>query len=492
MIIGNLKARKISVLLLACLILVCIITACAGNDTKGKNDINENNIENNDSSLVEETQNPYSEFPKVKMDGRVFRILMPEYIVERNYVISEVETGETLNDAAFMRNIEIEDKFDIVIEARGGDMNCHKELSKLVSSGDDSIDLVIPHPTTGITAMVTDGLLLNWNDMKYIDFTKPCWNTDMQNALAIGNKLFYACGDVTVTSQGLGEILFNKEIAQNFGLENPYKYVFDGVWTMDKLSEIIKGVSTDLNGDGVMDKNDMFGYVSTASDSGYLWSCGIKIARNNEEGRPVLAMMDDRMASTVDKLYNLLYGGDAYLEYGKKGQYVDGCKHFADGKALTVVWDIGTYWMDMRPIEFDFGILPKPKLNEIQENYYGMVAAGIMGIPLNVKDPENTSIIIQAYAEGSYKYLHPAFIDVVLYNKCLRDEESQKILEMIFDNKVYDFGFSFDANYNLAYILNEVVLRGGSTDFVSYYEKYAEGTQANFDKIYEICMNNEN
>ncbi|MCL2158987.1 MAG: hypothetical protein FWH48_06245 [Oscillospiraceae bacterium] len=483
------KIKKYKTMIFAVVCIISIIfAACSTDNANDGNNADDVSKNADDSPVVEETtKNEYSEFPDVKMDGRVFTIMNPQYSIERHFYTAEEETGDSLNDAAYRRNVELEERFDISIEVYGAsNQDCYAALNKIVASGDDFIDLVVPHPNIGITSLITEGLLLNWLNMKYIDFSKPCWNVDMQNTFKINDKLFYACGDIPVTSVGIGAVLFNKAMVQELGLENPYNYVFSGTWTIDKFIEFTKGASKDVNGDGAMDKNDIFGYINNVMDYGYIWSSGLKIARNDEAGKPTLSLLGERLGLVIEKMNVLINGADSYTV----NDFMQSFDHFEDGRALTINWDIGTYWMNLRPIEFDFGILPLPKLDESQENYYNFVGAGLMGIPCNVKDPENVSIIIQAYAEGSYKYLRPAFFGNVLYNKCLKDEESQNIMEMIHSSKVYDVGFSFDSKKIMPYIITEVVTKAKGTDYVSFYEKHADNVQADFDLIYEYVINN--
>ncbi|MCL1793372.1 MAG: hypothetical protein FWG34_05855 [Oscillospiraceae bacterium] len=476
------SAKRCKLLVLAAIFSITAIFASCGD---GKENADKNNTggnpENSGAAPEETTQAEYSDFPDAKMDGRIFVIMNPEYSLERHFYTAEEETGDSLNDAAYKRNAKIEDQFDISIKTHPSETECYTTLNKLVASGDDSVDLVVTHPNY-VTSLITNGLLRNWLDMKYVDFSKPCWNADMQDTFKINGKIFYAAGDITITSIGQSVILFNKEMMQNLSIENPYQHVFAGTWTIDKLMEFIKGASRDTNGNGTIDKDDIFGYVSNASDYAYLWASGLKVAQIDKDGKPALSLLGDRLALVINKSYELIHGADTYIEK----DYQTSFHHFEDGRSLAISWDIGTYWMNLRPVEFDFGIAPLPKLDEMQENYYSFVAAGLMGIPVNAKDPDDAGIIIQAYAEGSYRYLRPAFFGNVLYNKCLQDEESQKILEMIQLNKVYDIGFSFDSQKILPYIISETVVQKKSTDFVSFYEKHADRAQADFDLIYDI------
>lgn len=56
-------------------------------------------------------------------------------------------------------------------------------------------------------------------------------------------------------------ILFSKQLITDFGLEDPYKLVKSGKWTIDKMIEMGTGVAGDLNGDTKYDKNDRFAAI---------------------------------------------------------------------------------------------------------------------------------------------------------------------------------------------------------------------------------------
>ena len=473
--------KKLSLFIIAC-ILFAAIAAC-----NSKPDTTAENVDTT-AAAAEETEAIYSVFPNVKMNGREIIILMPEYFIERHLLNIDEETGEPLNDSAYRRNIEIEEQFDVVIRARGvSDDNCHRELKKLVQSGDDSVDLVLPHPTSGngYAPLITDGLLLEWSNLKYVDFSKPCWNTDMQTSLTIAGKLMYARGDLAF-NPSIAICLFNKTMAEDLGIkDDPYKYALNGTWTINKLIEYTKDVYIDVNGDGVKDKNDIYGYLPNGSDYSYLYSFGLKVAETNSEGRPELCFMNERLATAFDKVYTLVYSDSSCKDYFSL-VYVS-WDHFGNGGALVAPWDI-SYSHLFRAMEFDIGILPFPKLDEAQQSYYNCTAGGIVGVPVNAKDIDNLSIIIQALMEGSYKYVRPTYIDTILYNKCLRDDESRQIMDIIFDSVVYDIGFSFVVDKKLTYIINDLILGKNSRDFASYYEMYKDKIQLELDNLYEAVI----
>ena len=89
-----------------------------------------------------------------------------------------------------------------------------------------------------------------------------------------------------------------------------------------------------------------------------------------------------------------------------------------------------------RDMKSDFVIIPTPKLDESQEDYFIRPdTTKLMVIPSNAPDTERTSVIIEALSYEGYTYLRPLYYETMLKNKYLRDEESVEMLdEYIYTN----------------------------------------------------------
>lgn len=480
------KSIKFTLIFLI-LTLTIFLFSCAKDSQRNQNDTSSENTAAGEAAKSETTIIT-SNLPAVKLD-RDFTIIYPNGYKDSTEpgLIAEQETGDAINDAIYKRNLEIDEKFGVKIKAlEGANQNLGVDMRKYIQSGDDTIDLILPHSGDGIATLATSGLLYDWFDMEYVDFSKPWWNSSAAENFLVGGKLVYAAGDICPT--GVVATLFNKNMMQELSLEDPYNYVFSGGWTFDKYSEFIKGAYRDLNGNGEADKEDVYGFVTTNSicyDMYFLWSGGLKIAQINKEGRPELSLFGERLSALAEKVYNLVYNQDAYYDYPDRHHSET---HFINGRSLT-----GTCYVEafgtLRSIEFDFGLLPLPKLDEAQENYCTFISAGLLAIPINIKEPENASIIIEALAESSYKYYRPAYFDVTLSNKCLRDDESWNIFKTIQENKNFDIGYTFAETKDLAFIIPNLIYGKKSTDVASYYEKYAAKVQKELDNAYDSVSN---
>lgn len=98
------------------------------------------------------------------------------------------------------------------------------------------------------------------------------------------------------------------------------------------------------------------------------------------------------------------------------------------------------YISSLRDMDANFGIIPYPKYDEAQENYLSRIeGCELTGVPVTA-DPEFVSVVLEALASDSAKNVVPAYYDVALKTKYTRDEESAEMLDVIFQNRVFDLG----------------------------------------------------
>jgi len=237
------------------MMLTSILTACGeSSDTIASQ--NDTAADTTSAETTTEDPGPQLELPDgLDYNGYTFTFLT-QTNYNNNFKLAVESDGDAINDAAYERNALISEKLNIKFKAAEFD-NPYETLKASVMAGEQVYDYVLPHATTGVAAMVTEGLLYDWNKLDYVDFDNPWWNGRMTESLGIGGKLFYASGDIVMAWQGMQAVLFNKTYLDNMNLQKDlYDTVFDKEWTIDYMTKIIKGLSADVNGDGVIDKLD--------------------------------------------------------------------------------------------------------------------------------------------------------------------------------------------------------------------------------------------
>ena len=428
-----------------------------------------------------------ADLPEADYEGYVFTFLTQTNYND-NFRLDMELNGEALNDAACQRNDAVADRFNVDFEVRETD-DVASTLRNAVSAGDSAYGMVLPHATVGVAAMASAGALSNINELPYTNYAMPWWNGRMKDALAIRGKSYYASGDLVMTWQGMLAILFNKELLEELGVdEDLYAAAEEGRWTMDKMLSLAELGAADLNGDGTMDGSDRYGYLGNKNTGyGTQIACGVPFTERDEEGTPVLAFNTDRMTSVVEKYYALTHSPATWLDEYSSVTYATSAYRsmLIEGRSFLTELDIGGLYSYLREIEFNFGILPLPKLDEEQESYRVFCGAGLIGLPSNAEDPERTGAIWEALAYYSYKFVRPAFFDIVLENKAVRDQESYRMITLMHENKTFDFGFNFDSSGSIYGALKSVVITGNGTDFASFYQKQQKVWTKTLNKVYE-------
>ena len=419
--------------------------------------------------------------------GKTFHILGVEYY-EEYYDIAE-ETGDVMDDAIFRRNSIVEERFNIEITAETMDYGAQiTHLKRTVTAGDDAYQLYAGHVvSTGEAVM--NGVFLNWYDIPHIDFSRPWWSSSTVEDLTYNGKTFLAVGDFALGSlNNTYCVYFNKQVAADYDLPDIYGIVSEGKWTVDRLTELSREVYRDLNGDGTSDIDDLHGMTIFVGSpvNAFLWSFGEKIVKAQPDGTMVLDYYNAHVVDIYQKLYDMLWvGNTTYATLSTQADFAVVVREkFANGKALFMADGFSSATSVFRDSDTPYGIIPMPKWDEAQETYYTMVDGShdILGIPTTVSDTDYVGTIVEALNAESYKRTVPVFYDIVLKTKGSRDEESVAIIDMICQNRIFDFGYVY-GGWGAAF-WPQTLMTKKNADISSYYEKNRKTVDRYMEKVF--------
>jgi hypothetical protein len=156
---------------------------------------------------------------------------------------------------------------------------------------------------------------------------------------------------------------------------------------------------------------------------------------------------------------------------------------FSEGRVLFMITSMYRCIL-FREMQADFGILPLPKYNDAQQNYYSWMTdhTGAICIPYTCSDPEITSAVMEALFEESFYALSGAYRDKTIKYQSTRDDESVDMLEIIFNNTVYDIGFIYNIG-GVYSALNEPVKNHSVSSVRSTINKYRDKVTSDIEKI---------
>lgn len=168
-------------------------------------------------------------------------------------------------------------------------------------------------------------------------------------------------------------VVFNRDLVELEGLEDPYELYANGEWTFEKLTEMARKVTRDTDGDGIVDQ---WG-ISDTDPKNLIYAYGGAITRFDENGR-VYFSMDEPAA---------IAGLRQWVDWVKVDQIANGGENeFGAGKiafAILPFYAIGSHtsW------SFTHGILPFPLSPYTDQYVYLPGGSDCSLIPANSEYP---------------------------------------------------------------------------------------------------------
>ncbi len=452
------------------------------------------------SAVKTETVDPMDQFdpniPASDYNGVDFCVLYGDNDFEPNLDVCAGEaTGEPLNDSIYNRKLAMEEKYNIVFSWEHQPYSgASTKLNSAVKAGDDVYDLYINNGAHSFTA-ATQGYTQVLNDFPYLDFTKPYWNTGMLDGASINGKNYFVYSDINIHALGATPcVLFNKNVAESHDIDDLYTLVQEGNWTFDAMGKYIKAITRDLDGDGKITELDQHGFIgNTFVIDCFLSGTGYQTITKDENDLPVLNLKTEQYYNIVEAIQKICAEENGSFICDR---YTGVDREYAPMDALEQ--DRELFWIAnlkgverMRNMESPFGILPIPKLDVSQEEYkihYQANIGGAMSVPATVADRELVGKMLEDMSFISMKTVKPAYIDVLLEGKFLRDEESLVTLEIMFDSYYSDLGFmTHSSGINITTDLRTFVQKN-QTDYVSRIEKNHKRYEKLIGKIIDTYL----
>ncbi|MCL2813351.1 MAG: hypothetical protein FWD23_01995 [Oscillospiraceae bacterium] len=415
-------------------------------------------------------------FPENDYGGFEFRILARDNNWDRMEVDFDESQSDPIYDAVYRRNLAVEELYNVKITGILTTGDIYGMVTKSYNANDHAYDLVLASMADS-ARLGREGFLRSFTDIRGIDIKNSWWDRNIYNDLSLNGNIYFMTGDMNVRdNDNIWIVLFNKKLLQDLNLESPYELVKNGRWTFDKMAEMGKAAVHDMNGDGIFNEEDRYGLITTTEGGkNFFYAAGLKVIEKNSAGELDLALMSEHSQNAIDKI-NEIFNREN-LTFYKVKSWEQAENMFAENHGLFY-GEIVTHIINLRHMETDFGILPTPKYNEEQKNYYTHIASNgtALTMPNIIPDEERTGNIIEALGYYGQKYLTPAFNEVALVSKYSRDDESAEMLDIIWNSVRYDFGYLFNIG-GMSDITTSLISRDAPENLQATYEKNLDRAQ---------------
>ena len=480
--------------LISAFLLISLLAAvsCGGNGEKANDDTT---ISDDTTTAGQETTVQDSLPSDLNYGGETFTMLVNGSVGAPEFFVDE-QNGDVVNDAIYDRNARVSERLNVnfkFIEEPGA-YNERKTFaqraSQSVLANDSTYDAVAGY-SMAIASLAADNMLIDLNSTEYIDLAKPWWSQNLMSQSSVNGKLYFASGDISTTlTYMMYAMYFNKNIMAANNIEEPYDLVLDGKWTLDKLLELSTGVYQDLNGDGQKKvDDDLFGLETYAVYvDPYFYSCGLRTTELDADGVPQISTLfgSEQTQALIEKLVNAFFAtNDCVISgYDSKELY----KYFEQNRFMFSAREVQYGVTNLRNADFEYGILPMPKWDEAQEDYYTIASFpySLYCIPLDAKNSDMSSAVLEALASESSKSITPAVFGVALKVKYSSDDKMAQMYDIIRASMTYDYGRVFTDNLDsLPHSMFRESVVGENTNWASTYAKREKTLQSKMDKLLE-------
>ena len=479
------KSRSILAAALAVLLLASCSNAPANADTEAADIPAAADVEETEPAETEDSRlNVPDNLPEKKFDGQEFRVLTTTS-KEYQFRVDELN-GEVTNDSVFNRNQTVEDRFDAKI-ATVITGSPYDQINQYVKAAADECEIVDHFEYKAYTP-IGQHSYLDWNTIPYIDQSKPWWNKASNEGSTINGKLFCIVGDLSVTAmQFTYAMFFDMDLTAQYGYsaEDMYNTVFEGKWTLDKLRSVAESIYVDLNANGKSDDGDVLGYAYWNFHGTDVWvtAMGEKIT-TYEDGKINVTLGSEKVFSALDKVIDLVYNTEGAYRFNDE---THGRDEFIAGRIAIMPMMFEDCYGPLRNMEYAYSVLPYPKYDEAQQEYYtnSMDQHSVFGVPVTL--PENryefVGILMEALNAESWKTVYPAFYDTALKNKYSEDATTAQMIDLIMGGRVYEFSFQFgEYLQSLPYMFRNQ-LYSGQNNLASTLQKSAKSLNKLLEKV---------
>ena len=466
--------RMISLLLVLCFLGVCLV-ACGKKPTGDETDAGSEG--SNENKVTETETNVYGEpsfttaLPVNDLDfeGEELTVLLRNNEVTLREWYKESPEDE-LDEAVAMRNAAVEETLNVKLDYEIFNYGEWNASTALVNSMivDDVVqdlhyyDIAVHWALAGGYASIRDcnANLLDKETFPYFEFSLPCWNQSIVDT-TVNNRLHLIAGDINISQFDYAVVIwYNKTLydkkKEATDHEDIQDLALEGLWTYDELYMWATKLQEDSNGTPGNQVDDTYGFATLINDNfqpvpkdAVAAAFDIDLLIENPDGTHSYNIMGNEKAANARTMWiNLLEANgstdDASVANFAAGKYLFYANMMYPGRDEN---------MTIREMEDKYGLLPMPKYDLDQEQYYTAAydAYSLMSVLDHAQSTVPTkgdaiSAYLQLATEESYTSVRGYYFNRIVKPKYFGTDDSLgtvsksiELFDIIISNITFDF-----------------------------------------------------
>ncbi len=281
-----------------------------------------------------------------------------------------------------------------------------------------------------LALLAKDGCLYNLRSLPFFDSDQKYFNLSASKALSAGYYDYGIISTSTIDPDDISAVFVNldafvevldvpKQIS-DYDIETLVK---NGEWTWDKLIEIVVASADAVSYPGTSGE-----LVDLVAASG-----GVTYVSNAKNTAPEVVLTDEanaalEVARSLFSAVNVLCGDE------------NGSISVFANKGSVMHIDTLSSMQELLSVDFDWTVVPIPKLSTEQTSYYSYMSADTLAyaVPATTTDAEGAGILISALSAASYSYMRDVYVQYQMYHT-VRVGSTLDMIEIIWDTPYFDF-----------------------------------------------------
>jgi len=436
--------RLISLLLMLSIVLAALtLIACANKRNNDHQDENTTGVD----------------FDSLDYGGSTIRFVYAESENDRftaRSISVDEDNGNDVDARIMERNAYVEKTLGVKIESIQGSraINGLKDaIGSQLAASSGSYDVIAGYQYYDI-GFALEGWLADMNTLNetygvngYLNFDNPHWSQYYNENLLVGNRRYWATGDLALRYIGgmyvtyVNERIYKNELYETYG--DIYDIAFRGDWTLDLLTEMSRLCYKDTGStNDELDIDDQLGFIYEAIDpiDGLAFGAQVPFSTKYSDGSIRITLNSDRTLTFINKLSELLHGtGSYHVTSGNESR--ECLQQFESGNVAFTFGHIKHAENYLTEMTDGYYMLPTPKLDYSQEEYVSGVHDGctIFGIAADSPNIEAAANTLELMAAESLRIVTPVYYESAVKYKYTRDDDSARVIDLIRGHVETDF-----------------------------------------------------
>lgn len=423
--------------------------------------------------------------PDIDYDGQEYRVSAHEQYVTWEVFVPE-EDSDALRSSVWTRNKSVEDRFNCtitpVITQADGTLHGHvnEALGSIMSERDD-FEIVNTY-IVSIGTLVVAGVLYDWSQFEYTYLDGSWWTQSINDEFIIDGHIYTPVGATNITSLLYTmPVLMNANLAKTRGI---YDQVIETIrnddWTIDYFSNLVNELGcSDVDDVAGASDGDVYGFQAEALTNLDMYQFAFDIPMVERDEETTLAFVwgqgdyREKLSTAADKVISL------YWENAGSRCHTNASIHqnnFKLDRAIFITARVRDIFNNFREMESTYTVLPFPKYDEDQEDYYCGMGDNYtqMCMPISVSDPEFVSVITEALNMASEEHVWPAFYEDALRTKYQDDPVSFEMIDLLMKGRKADLGVPFNTALGGISMMFRSVVASKQNDIIQRIDGYID------------------